>query len=400
MEIQFTHDDCFHYAVAESVDTERVEKAALEGKKLHIKLGIDPTSANIHIGRSIPVWRLRAFQEMGHHIDLVIGDFTAQIGDTSDKDAERPMLSPEQVEQNFKDYERQLWMILNPAKKDQVTFHYNSSWLGKLTFADVGQLADAFSVNQFIKRELIERRLKNGQRVSLREMLYPVMQGYDSVMLKSDVELGGTDQWFNLLAGRILQEKIGQTPQAVLTNPLLPGTDGRKMSSSYGNVIQISQEPFSMFTQIMQVEDSLLVEYLTFYPRSVRPFSPEELQQKLQSGENPRNVKLTMAERMVELYYGTPVATECSDRWAKEATSQSQPEEIEEIHLKEPVYTLTALLVEVGFATSNSEARRLIEQGGVRINTVVQTDPYAAHPVATLQNGVLQVGKHRFIRLI
>jgi len=399
MKLTFTHEDCFHYLVADSVDVSRVEKEALAGKKLKIKLGIDPTSPNIHIGRAIPVWRLRAFQEMGHHIDLVIGDFTAQIGDTSDKDAERPMLTAEQVTKNLQDYERQLWMILNPAKKDQVTFSFNSTWLAKLSFAEVGQLADAFSVNSFIKRELIERRLKNGQRVSLREMLYPLMQGYDSVALHSDVELGGSDQWFNLLAGRVLQEKLEQAPQAVITHALVAGTDGRKMSSSYGNVIQISQEPFGMFTQMMQVDDALLVEYLAFYPRSAQPFTPQTLKERLKAGENPRDLKLIMAERMVALYYGDAVAAEALERWNQEATAKAEPDVIEEFTLTESVYTLPALLGAVGFASSNGEARRLIEQGGVRLNTIVQTDVYAAHPVATLQGMVLQVGKHRFKRL-
>jgi tyrosyl-tRNA synthetase len=400
MKLEFTHDDCFHYLKADSVDVERVEKEAQGGKKLRIKLGIDPTSPNIHIGRAIAVWRLRAFQEMGHHIDLVIGDFTAQVGDTSDKDAERPMLTPEQVADFLKDYEKQLWMILNPEKKDQVTFSYNSTWLGKLTFAEVSHLADAFSVNQFIKRELIEKRLKNKQRVSLREMLYPLMQGYDSVMLKTDVELGGTDQWFNLLAGRVLQERLGQAPQAVITHPLIVGSDGRKMSSSYGNVISLNQEPFGMFTQMMQVNDDLLVEYLSFYPRSARPFEPEDLKQRLAAGENPRDCKLAMAHRMVELYFGEVAARECSDKWAKEATAQAQPEVIDEYALTESQYSLVSLIVAVGFAESNSESRRLIEQGGVRLNGAAHTDPRAIKSAEELHNQVLQVGKHRFARLI
>ena len=399
MTLEFTLDDCFHYLTAEVVDVDRVEKAALEGKKLHIKLGIDPTSKNIHLGRAIAIWRLRAFQEMGHHIDLVIGDFTAQVGDTSDKDAERPMLSGEQVAEFLKDYEKQIWMILNPAKKDQVTFHYNSTWLNALSFAEVSKLADAFSVNQFVKRELIDRRLKNNQRVSLREMLYPLMQGYDSVMLKSDVEIGGTDQWFNLLSGRILQERLQQTPQAVITHPLFPGSDGRKMSSSYGNVITLNQEPFGMFTQMMQVHDDYLVDYLSFYPRSVRPFEPDELKAKHAAGGNPRDTKLIMAAAMVELYFGSEAAHECSEKWAKEATAQAQPEEITEISLQSSIYSLPTLLVEVGFAESNSEARRLIEQGGVKINGALHSDPKVSKTIDELRGVILQVGKHRFAKL-
>jgi tyrosyl-tRNA synthetase len=400
LELHFTSDDCFHYQTADTVDRERVEKTAQEGGKLRVKLGIDPTSPHIHLGRAMAVWRLRAFQELGHHIDLVVGDFTAQVGDTSDKEAERPMLTAEEVAANLKDYERQLWMILNPEKKDQVTFSYNSTWLGKLSFTEISEMADAFSVNQFIKRELIERRLKNGQRVSLREMLYPLMQGYDSVVLKSDVELGGTDQWFNLLAGRLLQERNGQTPQAVITHPLIAGTDGRKMSSSYGNVIHIDTEPFTMFTQMMQVEDSLMAEYLAFYPSSARPFTSEELKERIAAGENPRDLKLTMAARMVALYHGDEAATQCTEKWAHEATSQAQPTEILEFTLQEEHYSLPSLIVAVGFAVSNSEARRMIEQGGVRLNTDLVTDPHAHRSKAELNNVLMQVGKHRFIRLV
>ncbi len=396
MQLQFSLSDCFEYLVADSVDTERVWKDAENGKVLKVKLGIDPTSVNIHVGRAIPLWRLRAFQELGHQIQIVIGDFTALVGDTSDKDSKRPMLTPEQVQANLVDYEKQLWMVLNPEKKDQVTFRYNSTWLGTLTFSEIAELADVFTVNQFIKRELIARRIEAGNPVSMREMLYPIMQGYDSVVLESDIEIGGSDQWFNLLAGRSLQEYKGQPAQAIITNVLINGTDGQKMSSSVGNVISLNQPAFGMFTQGMQIADSMLKESLNIFPRSAYPFTPEELDARLASGENPKNLKQELAVRMVDLFYGDGQGNEALARWERERSEL--PSDIAEYSVTGEVM-LTQLLVDSGLTPSKSEARRLIEQKGVRIEGVVQeTDLLLA--AASLTGKVLQVGKHSFVRLV
>lgn len=399
MDLSFTYDDCFDYLVADSIDVQRARQAAEQGTKLKVKLGIDPTSPNIHLGRAVPVWRLRAFQELGHEVHLVIGDFTGQVGDASDKEAERPMLSAEVVQGFMKEYERQLWMILNTEKKEQVFFHYNSEWLATLSFAETCQLADAFSVNQFIKRELVAKRLESGSRVSLREMLYPLMQGYDSVMIKADVELGGTDQWFNLLAGRTLQELKGQTPQAVITNPLMSGLDGRKMSSSWGNIISLLDSPADKFAKMMMVRDDLMVEYLNFFPLSARPFTPEDLQQQLGSS-NPRDIKMKIAHQLVALYHGAEEATHAQEQWTKQFSEGQLPEEIREVSYAELAengeLSILQALVKSGLAPSNSEARRLIEQGGVRLNEQVIANGNDAIPG---ESCLLQVGKRNFVRI-
>ncbi|MDP2918004.1 MAG: tyrosine--tRNA ligase, partial [bacterium] len=242
--------------VAEVIDARHLEARMRKGEKLRVKLGIDPTSPNLHLGRSIPLLKLRDFQELGHQVVFIIGDFTGLIGDTSDKNAERPMLEKKTVESNMKTYLAQAGKILDTKKFE---FRYNSEWLGKLNYQEIGEQADLFSVVEFINRENIKKRLNENKRVSLREMLYPLMQGYDSVAIKADVELGGTDQRFNLLAGRKMQEHFNQKPQDILMNNLIAGLDGRKMSSSWGNVINISDPPAEMFGKIMSMHDDLIL---------------------------------------------------------------------------------------------------------------------------------------------
>jgi tyrosyl-tRNA synthetase len=396
MNLTFTQKDCLDFAVAEIIGKDDLIASIQSGKKLQVKLGIDPTSPNIHLGRTIPLWRLRAFQELGHTIHFIIGDFTGQIGDTSDKEAERPMLTKDQIESNLAHYLDQVWMILNPEKKDQVHVHYNSEWLSKLTLGELGYMANAFSVNQFIKRELIAKRLDSGSRISLREMLYPLMQGYDSIMVEADVELGGTDQRFNLLAGRILQEQKGLKPQAIIMNPLIAGSDGRKMSSSWGNIISLRDTPKDMFGKIMTIRDELLVEYLTFLPYSARPFTESELSQTLKMGENPRDSKLLLASALVELYHGEAVARNAAEEFTSLFTQHVLPEDMTEIEIGNAT-DLVVELINMNFVTSRTDLRRLIEQGGVRINgEVIETYPLSV-PLHTAS--VLQIGKRKFVRL-
>jgi len=397
MKLRFTTRDILDSGVTEIIGEAGLKKALAAGRPLRVKLGIDPTSPNVHLGRSLPLWRLRAFQELGHEIHLVIGDFTGQIGDTSDKDSERPMLSPEAIQVNMTQYLEQLWMILNPDLKERVTVHYNSEWLGKLTLAELSRLADAFSVNSFVKRELIARRLEAGARVSLREMLYPVMQGYDSVMLKADVELGGSDQRFNLLAGRDLQERAGQPPQAVIMNRLIAGTDGRKMSSSWGNVISLLDTPADKFGKLMSVADGLMADYLEALPRTARPFTQEKLAERLAAGENPRDLKLKLAEALVELYHGEAEAKKAEDGFVSQFSKGGEPEEIPEFPLGSGRSALTSLLVRAGLAPSKAEARRLVEQGGVRVDGAVITD--ASSELDYFPGLLLQVGKRRYLRI-
>ncbi|HLD27626.1 MAG TPA: tyrosine--tRNA ligase, partial [Patescibacteria group bacterium] len=251
--------------VDEVIDKDSLAKELATGRRLRVKLGIDPTSPRLHLGRSIPLLKLKDFQELGHQIIFIVGDFTGVIGDTSDKDSERPMLSPALIKQNMKDYVRQAGKIIN-LKKCEIK--YNSQWLKKLTYDKTGEQADQFSLAEFMARENIKKRLDEGRRVSLREVLYPLMQGYDSVAIRADVELGGTDQRFNLLAGRRLQEYFGQKPQNILMTPLMEGTDGRKMSSSWGNTIDLTDEPAEMFGKVMSITDDLIIKYFTLATRA------------------------------------------------------------------------------------------------------------------------------------
>ena len=270
--------------VDEVIQKEDLENKLLSGKQLRIKLGIDPTSPNVHIGRSIPILKLRDFQELGHQIVLIVGDFTGIIGDTSDKESERPMLTQEEIDINKKKYFDQVGKLLD---MDKVEFRYNTEWLEKLTYREIGEHADQFSVADFIARDNIKRRLDAGKRVSLREVLYPLMQGYDSVAIGADVEIGGTDQRFNLLAGRTLQPKFGQEAQNILMTTLINGTDGRKMSSSWGNTINLTTPAKEMYGKVMSVNDSELITYFTMCTRD--PLEEVEVIQKgLESRKPPR----------------------------------------------------------------------------------------------------------------
>ncbi len=392
MRLTFELSDCFEHLVAESVDLARVREKASRGEKLHVKLGIDPTSPDLHLGRTLPLWRLRAFQELGHEVHLIIGSFTALVGDTSDKDAERPMLTEEQVKANIAHYEEQLWRVLNPEKKELVHIHYNHEWLEKLTFSELITLADAFSVNQFVKRELIAKRLEAGSRVSLREFFYPIMQGYDSVAVGADIELGGTDQWFNLLAGRVLQEQRGLQPQAIITGELITDSTGKKMSSSQGNGISLNQPPFGFFTAIMQVADADILMVHRCLPKSAQ-LMPEEELSKMLADSNPRDVKLKLAARFVELFWGEAAAEAASTQWDHETLQKSFPENMEVFSLSSED-SVVSVLVSSGFATSNTDARRIIDQGGVRLEGVQITSHQHV-----LTPGVLQVGRHRFLKL-
>ena len=250
--------------VSEVIDREHLEQRLRSGEKLRVKLGIDPTSPNIHIGRAVLLWKLRAFQDLGHTAVFIVGDATGIVGDASDKETERPMLTHEQVKANMEGYFDQAFKILDRQKTET---HYNSEWLSKLGFEELARMANLFGLHEFSSREVIARRMKAGQRVSFHELLYPLMQGYDSVAVKADLELGGTDQRFNLLTGRRIQPMYKQEPQDILMTDLLEGVDGRKMSSSWGNVINIVDEPSDMYGKVMSVKDELMKKYFALCTR-------------------------------------------------------------------------------------------------------------------------------------
>lgn len=383
-------DEILTRGVEEVIDKKSLEMRLRSRKKLRVKLGIDPTSKNIHIGRAVALWKLRDLQELGHTIVFIVGDFTGLIGDTSDKEAERPMLSPAQVKANMKDYIKQVGKILDLKKTET---YYNSKWLKKLGYLEIAEQADQFSLHEFEARENISKRMKEQKRVSLRELLYPLMQGYDSVAIKSDLEVGGTDQKFNLLAGRTLQKHYGQIPQDIMMFTLLEGTDGRKMSSSWGNVINITDIPSDMYGKTMSILDELIIKYFMVATR-VPLAEVKVMEHGIKTGLiNPRDAKAKLAHHLVEVYHGRKAADQAAAEFDRVHKNKEIPTEIEEFNLAGR--PLLEVLVQSGCAKSNSEARRLIEQNGVKLDGVVQNNPAA--PAA---EGVLQVGKRRFIKII
>jgi tyrosyl-tRNA synthetase len=291
--------DLLTRGVEEVIDKKNLERRLASGDKLRIKLGIDPTSPNIHIGRAVVLWKLRALQDLGHQVIFIVGDFTGLIGDTSDKDSERPMLTEEQVKANMQTYLNQAFKILD-AKKTET--HYNSEWLKELGFMEISKMANLFGLHEFESREVISKRMKAGKRVSLRELMYPLMQGYDSVAVKADVELGGTDQRFNLLAGRTIQPLYSQVSQDIIMMDLLEGTDGRKMSSSWGNVINITDEPNNMFGKVMSIGDNLILRYFKLATK-VPLEEIKVFKKQLEDGANPRDIKISLAEELTALYH-------------------------------------------------------------------------------------------------
>jgi tyrosyl-tRNA synthetase len=375
--------------VAEIIGQEELEKKLQSGRQLRIKLGIDPTSPNIHLGRSVPLLKLRDFQNLGHKIVFIIGDFTGVIGDTSDKDSERPMLTPEIVKKNLKSYIDQASKIID-IKKTEIK--YNSSWLKKLSYAEIGTQADVFSLHEFIARENIAKRLDQGKRISLRELLYPLMQGYDSVVVKSDVEIGGTDQKFNILAGRQLQKIYNQEPQNIITNPIIEGLDGRKMSSSFGNTVNLFDTPNDMFGKLMSLKDEFIISYFILTTRlplnEIRQYENE-----LAQGVNPRDIKMKLAFEITQMYHNTKSAERAQEYWISTFSKKEIPDEMPTCKINQP--DIISVLVDSGVTSSKGEARRAIEQGGVKINGQVVTDT----KIEVKLGDIVQKGKMHFVQV-
>lgn len=382
--------------VSEVIDGKRLRERLLGGRKLRVKLGIDPTSPNLHIGRAVSLLKLRDLQELGHDIVLIIGNFTGIIGDTSDKESERPMLTVEAVEENMRSYFEQAGKIVD---MDRVEKRYNADWLGKLTYMEIGNQADQFSVAEFIARDNIRKRLESGKRVSLREMLYPLMQGYDSVAVRADVELGGTDQRFNLLAGRTLQTYAGQEPQDVLMVNLIPGTDGRKMSSSWGNTINLTDEPNDMFGKVMSVPDGIIASYFVHCTRV--PLSEvEEMESAMKNDSmNPRDAKLRLAHEITSLYHGPDQASAAQSYFVETFSRGQVPIEGVVSIVAKAGEPMLSFLVTAGLAQSKSDARRKIRQGGVSIGGV-KVDDEGATVDASMDASTVKVGKRGFAKII
>jgi tyrosyl-tRNA synthetase len=366
----------------------------LSGKKLRVKFGIDPTGKKTHIGRAVVLWKLREFQELGHKIVLIIGDFTAQIGDPSDKLAKRPFLTEKQIKENMANYLPQIGKILD-LKKCEV--HYNSKWLKKLNFKQVCELADVFTVQQMLERRNFSERFKNHQDISLREFLYPIMQGYDSVAISADVELGGEDQLFNLHAGRKIQEFFGKQPQNILTTKMLSGLDGRKMSTSWGNVINITDSPDEQFGKIMSMHDEMIPEYLEL-TTDLDDAEIHNLISELKNNKiNPKEVKKIIGFNIVKRYWGEDEAKKAKEKFEILFEKKEIAKDLPVLKLKNKKINTIDLILLTGVLKSKSEAKRLIEQGGFKINNEQIKD---IKKELVLEGGeIIKIGKHKFFKI-
>jgi len=373
---------------------EDLKSKLLSGKKLRVKHGIDPTGKKIHIGRAVVLWKLREFQELGHKIVLIIGDFTAQIGDPSDKLAKRPFLTEKQIKENMANYLPQIGKILD-LKKCEV--HYNSKWLKKLNFKQVCELADIFTVQQMLERRNFSERFKNHQDISLREFLYPIMQGYDSVAISADVELGGEDQLFNLHAGRKIQEFFGKQPQNILTTKMLSGLDGRKMSTSWGNVINITDSPDEQFGKIMSMHDEMIPEYLEL-TTDLDDAKIHNLISELKNNKiNPKEVKKIIGFNIVKRYWGEDEAKKAKEKFEILFEKKEIAKDLPVLKLKNKKINIIDLILLTGALKSKSEAKRLIEQGGFKINNGQIKD---IKKELVLEGGeIIKIGKHKFFKI-
>lgn len=362
------------------------------GKKLNIYLGIDPTATRIHLGHAVPLRKLQTFAELGHNVTFLIGDFTALIGDTSDKDTERPVLTSDEIEKNFQTYKKQAEKILDFSKVKVV---HNSEWLSKLSYKDVISLMQRFSLNDFISRELIKKRLNEGKRIGLHEVQYPIMQGYDSYFLDTNIQIGGTDQTFNMQAGRTLQKDLRNKESFILAMEFLEGTDGRKMSKSWGNAIWLEDSPNDMYAKIMAIKDDLILQYYTLGTNM--PFSDiEKVKNRLAEENNPMEIKKELAYYLVSELHFEKDAKNAQEHFEKTVQQKELPTDIPEFTWS-PGQLLADLMVEAELATSKSEAKRLIDQGGVTIDEEVIIDPNA--PFSGTDGSIVRVGKRKFVKI-
>ncbi len=365
-------------------------------KQLRVKLGVDPSRPDLHLGHAVVLFKLRQFQELGHKVILIIGDFTAQIGDPSGRDSTRPMLSEEEVRQNAKSYQEQAFKILD---KNNTEIRFNSEWLSKMSFKDVIKLASKYTVARMLERDDFSKRYSSNIPISIAEFLYPLAQAYDSVAIQADVELGGTDQYFNLLVGRKIQEEVGQEPQVVMTMPIIEGTDGKmKMSKSYGNYIAFNDAPFDMYGKLMSIPDELIIKYMRLLTNL--PENEIDQYEKLIHSKsiNPRDVKMKLAFEITSFFHGPEQAKNAENEFVKIFRRKELPSEMPVVVLDKDDVELVELLVKLQIVSSKSEARRIIAQGGVRLDDEKITDIYAK--ISVDREKILRVGKRQFFKLV
>jgi tyrosyl-tRNA synthetase len=380
---------------AVNIEVEPHLRSAIEsGRKLRVKLGIDPSSPDIHLGHTVVLGKLRDFQDMGHVAVLIIGDFTARIGDPSGQSATRRPLEEDEVEANAATYLEQVFKVLD---RDATEVRRQSEWFGEMGVADVIRLAGKATVAQITARDDFRKRIESGSSIGLHELLYPLLQGYDSVAVKSDVELGGTDQLFNLLFARDVQRESGLEPQDVLTMPLLEGLDGKqKMSKSLGNYVGVTDLPADMFGKLMSLPDELIIRYLRLVT-DVPDTDVQELEQGIAAGKNPRDAKAVLARALVRRFHGEDAATGAEQAFEGQFKRREVPDDVEERTLDPGVATVADALVALGLAASKGEARRLVSQKGVRLNGATLENPEASY--APKPGDLWQVGKRRYARV-
>ncbi|MFP4252715.1 MAG: tyrosine--tRNA ligase [Guyparkeria sp.] len=374
------------------VREELVERLA-EGRPLRIKAGFDPTAPDLHLGHTVLINKLRQFQERGHEVIFLIGDFTGMIGDPTGKSATRPTLTPEAVRENARTYERQIFRILDP---DRTRIVFNSEWMGKKSAADLIQLASRYTVARMLERDDFSRRYRENRSIAVHEFLYPLVQGYDSVELEADVELGGTDQKFNLLVGRELQKQYGQRPQVVMTVPILEGLDGvNKMSKSLNNYIGIEEPADEQFGKLMSISDDLMWRY--FELLSFRPLEEiARLREEMAGGRNPRDIKFELAIELVDRFHGKGAGEKARDAFISRFQKKQLPDDMPEVHLQ-PGVAIVEALNRAGLIQSNSEGFRHIKAGAVKLGGQRVEDGGLLMPVG---ESIVQVGKRRLAKIV
>jgi tyrosyl-tRNA synthetase len=390
-----TNNDILTRAVTDVVPRELAKAKLASGKKLRVYFGIDPTGSRLHLGHAVPLRKLRAFQAAGHEVILVIGSFTAMIGDPSGRDAMREPLTEKQVKDNFATYKKQAKLVLD---LDKVKIRFNHEWLSKLKFKDVVELAQHFTMQQLLERDMFVERQRQGQPIGVHELMYPLMVGYDSVKLDVDAEIGGNDQLFNMLCGRDLQKDFGKRDKFVVTTKLLEGTDGRKMSKTYNNCIYLTDEPNDMYGKVMSIRDELILPYFEVCT-DVSSGAIKEIDTSLKQGDNPKQHKSRLAHEIVALYHGAKSADKARDEFERVHKAKELPSDVTAFSLPKGIKDMPImdLLVYLKLTSSKSEARRLIVQGGVRVSGKVVNEwdkTIRLEPALTVQ-----VGSRRFARL-
>jgi len=386
-------DDIISRGVTEIISESGLSAKFKSGKKLRIKFGADPSRPDLHLGHAVTLWQLKKFQDAGHTVIFLIGDYTAMVGDPSGKNKTRPVLSEEEIQQNANTYLDQVGKILDI---DKIELRRNSEWFKGMTMNDLIALGAKFSVANIIERDDFEKRLKTGQEISMHELFYPMMQAYDSVALEADIEIGGTDQRFNFLAGRELQKKIGQSPQEIIMTELLVGLDGKeKMSKSLNNYVGIDESSNEQFGKLMSIRDDMIIKYFELCTE-ISEAQITEYKSQMNDGMNPRDIKAKLAHEIVTIYHGKDEADKAEAEFVSQFTNKGLPEDIKEIEL-EGNFDPILLVVNLGATSSNSEARRLIEQGALKIDGAKIGDLKSTISVAP--GMIIQLGKLRYWRI-